>query len=155
MTPYSDVFKAFLAEVRDTYYVVEPDAVDAAQRVAALEDHMISLLHKAIVRFSYPRVDIRDIDDEAQVFNATLGLDEIEILATGMVVNWARGELYNIDILRQTMTTKDFNTYSQAPHINALTRVADYSDKRLKKMLVRYSLRNPAGGSTLVNLGSE
>lgn len=145
MTPYSDVYKSFLGEVQDDFY--------ASSDVAAIEADLTVLLNKAIPQFSYPKVNIRDKDDASQTFNVELDLDEIEILATGMVVAWARRQLNNIDSLRQSMTTKDFNTYSQAPHINALIRVADNAEKRLKRMLIKYSVKRKDGSNRLDELG--
>lgn len=145
MTPYSDVYKSFLGEVQDDFY--------ASEDVAAIEADLTILLNKAIPQFSYPKVNIRDKDDTSQTFNVELDLDEIEILATGMVVAWARRQLNNIDSLRQSMTTKDFNTYSQAPHINALIRVADNAEKRLKRMLIKYSVKRKDGSNRLDELG--
>lgn len=150
MTPYDIVYKAFLAEVKDDLYIVNENFPESE---AMIIDDLTSLLNKAVVRFSYPRLNLRDKDDEAQEFAVDLDLEEIEILATGMVAAWARRELYNIDILTQTMTTKDYNSYSQAPHINALIRTADDADKRLKRMLIKYSIKNKDYTNRLDRLG--
>ncbi len=48
-----------------------------------------------------------------------------------------------------------FNTYSQAPHINALARTSERSEKKLKKMLIKYSIRNKDGSVGLSDLGWE
>lgn len=150
MTPYDIVYKAFLAEVKDDLYIVNEEFPESE---AMILDDLTSLLNKAIARFSYPKVDLRQKDDETQEFTETLDLEEIEILATGMIAAWARRELYNIDILTQTMTTKDFNSYSQAPHINALNKTAENAEKRLKKMLIKYSIRNKDYTNRLDSLG--
>lgn len=145
MTPYSDVYKAFLGEIQDDFYL------NAAEDI--IENDLNILLNKAIVQFSYPRVNIRDKNDMLQQFNVTLEIDEIEILATGMVLAWVERELHSVDMLRQSMTTKDFNTYSQAPHINALARTSERAEKKLKKMLIKYSIRNKDGSVGLKDLG--
>ena len=150
MTPYDIVYKAFLAEVKDDLYIVNEEFPESE---AMILDDLTSLLNKAVARFSYPKVDLRAKDDEAQEFAADLSLEEVEILATGMVAAWARRELYNVDILTQTMTTKDFNSYSQAPHINALIRTAEHAEKRLKRMLIKYSIRNEDYTNRLDTLG--
>lgn len=145
MTPYSDVYKAFLGEIQDDFYLNAADDI--------IENDLNILLNKAIVQFSYPKVNIRDKNDMLQQFNVTLEIDEIEILATGMVLAWVERELHSVDMLRQSMTTKDFNTYSQAPHINALARTSERAEKKLKKMLIKYSIRNKDGSVGLKDLG--
>lgn len=149
MTPYGEIYKAFLAEVQDDLYI--SNGTDENEEM--IVDDLTALLHKAIVRFSYPRVDLRKRDDDLQEFEEDLSLEEIQILATGMVVAWAQREVYSIDIMRQTMTTKDFSAYSQAPHLNALVRVGEHSEKRLKRMLIKYSIRNNDYTSRLDSLG--
>lgn len=149
MTPYGEVYKAFLAEVQDDLYISN----GSDENDEMIIDDLTSLLHKAIVRFSYPRVNLRKKDDDLQEFEEDLDLEEIQILATGMVVAWAQREVYNIDIMRQTMTTKDFSAYSQAPHLNALVRVGEHAEKRLKRMLIKYSIRNSDYTNRLDSLG--
>jgi|GEM_PF-1223391 len=145
MTPYSDVYKAFLGEIQDDFYLhAEGDII---------ENDLNLLLNKAIVHFSYPKVDVRNKNDMLQQFNVDLDVDEIEILATGMVLAWVERELHSVDMLRQSMTTKDFNTYSQAPHINAIARTSERSEKKLKKMLIKYSIRNKDGSVGFKDLG--
>jgi hypothetical protein len=149
MTPYGEIYKAFLAEVQDDLYVSD----GSPEREETIVADLTALLNKAVVRFSYPRVDLRKKDDELQEFEEELTLEEIEILATGMVVAWANREVYNIDVVRQTMTTKDFNAYSKAPHLNALVRVGQQAEKRFKRMLIKYSIRNNDSTSRLDRLG--
>ncbi len=148
MTPYSEIFKAFLREIQDAFYIPNADQ----SNVPMLEQEMVGLLHKAIVGFSYPKVDIRDFDDDSLMFNVDLDIDEIEILATGMVLNWARTQLNDRDILTQAMTTKDFNTYSQAPHIRSLIATVQQAEARFRVMMVKYSVRNKEGGTHLLEL---
>lgn len=148
MTGYDKVYKAFLAEIQDDLYNMPDFETDEV-----IQSDFISLLNKAIVEFSYPKVDLRKKNDLSQQFEEDLGLEEIEILAAGMVLAWARKEVYNIDLTRQAMTTKDFTSYSQAAHINSLIKLKNDSEKRLKKMLVKYSIRNKDYTNNLHKLG--
>lgn len=147
MTPYSEVFKSFLGKIQDDLYVFADEDV--------IQNDLVILLNDAIVSFSYPRVDVRDKNDATFTFNVTLTLDEVEIIALAMVVAWTERELHSVDMLRQSMTTKDFNTYSQASHINALIRTADRAEKKLKKRLVKYSIRKPDGTPGFDSLGGD
>lgn len=147
MTPYSEVFKSFLGKIQDDLYVFADQDV--------IEEDLVMLLNEAVVSFSYPKVNIRDKNDTALTFNVDLAVDEIEILALAMVVAWTERELHNVDMLRQSITSKDFNTYSQASHIGALVRTADRAEKKLRKRLIKYSIRNVDGTSGLDSLGGD
>lgn len=145
MTEYEVVFKSFLGKIRDDLYLtLEEDQI---------EEDLTILLNAAIPYFNYPKVNLRDKDDDLQTFNVKLEVDEVEILAMAMVIEWTERELYNVDMLRQSMTTKDFNTYSQSSHINALGKTADRMQKKLKQRLIKYSLRTEEGISGLGILG--
>lgn len=151
MTPYSEVYKFFLAEVQDDLYVL-PEELDGDEEEVVLED-LNTLLKKSITEFSYPKVDIRNYDDMLQQFNVDLDIDEIEILAMGMVIAWSRRELQNVDVMEQIMTTKDFNTYSQAPQLRALQTLLRNAEKRLRRKLIKYSIRTKDYKNNLGELG--
>lgn len=147
MTEYGVVFKSFLGKIRDDLYI--------STDVEMVENDLTILLNAAIPYFNYPKIDLRDKDDDLQIFNVNLTVDEVEILAMAMVVEWTEREIHNVDMLRQSMTTKDFNTYSQSSHINALGRTADRMQKKLKNRLIKYSLRRDDGTSGLSDLGGD
>lgn len=134
MTPYETVFKAFLSKVQEPLFAeIEIDV--------ALDD-LIGIMDGAILNFEYPKIDLKDKDDINQQFNNTLGFDEIQLLANLMVLEWVKRELRNVDSLRQFMTTKDFNTFSQANHINALVNAERMMRKDVKSLKIQYSIRN-------------
>jgi hypothetical protein len=50
-----------------------------------------------------------------------LGIDEIEILATAMKLDWLGQQLNSKELLKMRIQTSDFETPSQANHIAKLT----------------------------------
>lgn len=147
MTDYSTVFESFLSKISDPLYSV--------LEVELLEKDLTSIMNRAILAFPYSKVDIRDKDDEAQTFGVELGLDEVELLAEIMAYVWLKRELQNVDNLRQYMTTKDFNTYSQANHINALNNTLRNMEQQVKKLKIQYGLRESYNKSSLTRLGGD
>lgn len=145
MTPYENVFKSFLSKIQDDTYIRLSEEV--------IEDDLITLMNAAISDFRYPKVNLKNKNDMLMQFDSTLGLDEVEILAQGMVVHWLGRQLRSVDALRQNMTTKDFNTYSQASHINALVRAEKESKADLRRKMIRYSQIDKDGATTLRRLG--
>ena len=147
MTEYGVVFKSFLGKIRDDLYI--------STDIEMVEEDLTILLNAAIPYFNYPKVDVRDKDDDLQRFNVDLTVDEVEILAMAMVVEWTEREIYNVDTLRQSITTKDFNTYSQASHINALGKTAERMQKKLRNRLIKYSIRRDDGTNGFSELGGD
>ena len=146
MTPYEKVFKAFLSKIQDPLY--------SHLEVHVAEDDLISLMNAAILNFEYPKVDLKSKDDQIQEFDNTLGFDEIEILGHLMAYEWMKRELRNVDSLRQTMTIRDFSTFSQANHINALVNAERKMQKEINQLKIKYSLRD-GNSSNLKSLGGE
>ena len=142
MTPYEKVFKAFLSKIQDPLY--------AEIEVEVAEDDLISIMDSAILNFEYPKINLKDKNDELQQFNEDLGFDEIQLLSHIMVLEWMRRELRNVDALRQFMTTKDFNTFSQANHINSLIRAENMLSKTVSQLKIKYSIRD--GNTSKLNM---
>lgn len=147
MTDYSIVFESFLSKISDPLYSV--------LEVELLEKDLISIMNRAILDFPYSKVDIRDKNDTVKQFNVDLGVDEIELLSEIMTYTWLMRELKNVDNLRQYMTTKDFNTYSQANHINALKNTLQFMKIEIKRLKIQYGLRDTHNTSSLSKLGGD
>lgn len=146
MTPYEKIYKAFLSKIRDPLY--------AHLEIEVAEDDLLSLMDAAILNFEYPKVDLKDKDDDDQTFTNELGFDEIQLLGHLMLLEWMRRELRSIDTLRQSYTTKDFQTFSQANHINALVNAERMVDRQLKQLKIKYSIRE-GNKSNLSSLGGD
>lgn len=134
MTSYEVVFKSFLSKVQDPIF--------SQMEIEVAEDDMNSLLNSAILNFEYPKMDLKDKDDELKQFNNTLTLDEIEILGHLMAYEWMSRGLQSIDLISQNMTTKDFNTFSQANHINSLTNTLRRREKQIRQLKIKYNMRD-------------
>lgn len=110
------------------------------------QDDVYSILHEyirpAIVRFEDCDVDLTDRDEELGQFNVDLSDVEIEILSNYMVVEYLDANYIRIpSMLKSTLTSKDFATYSPA---NQLDKVKEtrrlYMDENAQ-MMRNYSYR--------------
>lgn len=146
MTPYSEVFKVFLGKITDPIY--------ATLDIEASEDDMIILLNDAILNFEFPKIDLRAKDDELQQFTNDLGFDEIQLLGYLMAHSWLRRTLRDIELLRQSMSTVEFQKYSQANHIRTLMDMEQQDLRHIDNLKKRYS-RRENNTSLLYRLGGE
>jgi hypothetical protein len=134
MTSFETVFQRFLNKVTDSDLAsLLPDTIDSI---------MISFLQSAIVRFRKCKQNLEDNDLVLMQFNVDLSLTEIEILANWMKLEWVDQQVNRIELLRPTLSSKDYAMYSQANHINSLISLRDFTLKDVQTLMKYYSYDN-------------
>ena len=120
-TTFSEVYNLFLAKVTDDMYM-ELTIEDTKK---LLQDLLIA----SIFKFEFPRVDLteyKEIDGEMS-FVADVSVEEQNILATYMVVEWIGQQLASVEMTRLKYSGSDFKFTSQANHLQKLlTLKQDY-----------------------------
>ncbi len=138
-TPFSYIYDSFLSKITDDMYM-ELTELDTYQ---LLEELLLS----AIQKFEFPRVDLTEyelvsITDEIKYtgaesgqeevpailyeggsFTNTLTAEEINILATYMVVEWLGQQLASVENTRMKYSGSDFKFTSQANHMQKLLQL--------------------------------
>ena len=132
-TYFEDVFDSFLSKITtyDEYLSLTEDELDTELKM---------LLKSALARFVNKKNLIADYDMDC--FNRTLDELEIEILAYGMVVSWLTPKINNIELLKQSLSSKDFNFYSQANHLKELKDLKVDAEKDFQYWIGRYTLNS-------------
>jgi len=140
-TPFSLVYDNFTQKITDDMYMV----LDQADTDKLMEELLIA----AIPYFEFPRVNLSDyvesyIEEETTYcgvdsdnievsafimggayFNCLLTQEEINILATYMVVEWLGQQLASVENIRMKYTGTDFKMTSQANHLHKLIQLKD------------------------------
>ena len=129
-TPYSEVFELFLGLISD------PDL--ALLTEGMLDEQMLTYLNLSIVKFTYPKVNIRDKNDDEMQFNVELSIDEKAILANLMVIEWVKTQIHNIDLMENPMTVSDFTSPNQGSMLRAINVAKDNAAKEAKQMIMAY-----------------
>lgn len=138
-TPFSFVYESFLSKITDDMYM-ELSVLDTYQM---LQDLLLS----SIPKFEFPRVNLDDYEldvvtdqdyymgvesDGKEVvaiiyggghFNVPLTWEEINILATYMIVEWFGQQLASIEVTRMKYSGSDFKFTSQANHMQKLLTI--------------------------------
>ena len=113
MTDFEMIYDCFLSKITDDMYMeITP------QKTSCLLEE---LMFNALPWFEFPRVNIHDYDVEAKYFRSVLSDDEINIIATYMVVEWLGQQLASIELVRMKYSGSDFKFTSQANHLAKLT----------------------------------
>ena len=132
-TYFEDVFDSFLSKITayDEYLSLTEDELNTELKM---------LLKSALAKFINKKNLIADYDMDC--FNRTLDELEIEILAYGMVVSWLTPKINNIELLKQSLSSKDFNFYSQANHLKELKDLKADAEKDFQYWIGRYTLNS-------------
>lgn len=146
MTPYSLIFKKFLNMLK-----YDPTYAEVSTEVA--EEDMLLLMDRAILNFEYPKIPLKEKDDSTMEFANELGFDEVELVAVLMAVEWARRQIYDIELNRPTMTPQEFKTFSNSNQLDALGRVLESAEKHARRLKRAYANRDSSGKSALYRLG--
>lgn len=136
MTPYSEIDNMFLSDIKDDTFL---DFTESER-----QEILDGLRIKAITRFKACQKDLTDrteaVGETEGQFNETLTDEEKLILATIMRKYWLNDKIYNLELLQQRMTTKDFRMTSQAEHLLRLTVLNQELDKEISRMIVDYTV---------------
>ena len=112
-TPFSLVYNSFFSKITDDMYM-ELDKTQTESMVA-------ELLINAIPWFEFPKQDITDYDENG--FNVDLTQEEINIIATYMIVGWLDQQLASVENTRMKYSGSDFKFTSQANHMQKLLQL--------------------------------
>lgn len=134
-TSFDEIYKRFLAKIAD-YEMFEYDN-------STLESYLEDLLILAIDDFSeLCKQDLNETDYENKSFGTVLTNREKEILSLGMIVHWVRPKVYNSDMLRNVLNTKDYSVYSPANLLEKMTDLLEKTETELDQKMKMYSYRN-------------
>lgn len=132
--PYSNIYDMFLSDIKD-HTLLDFDAED---REKILDDLRI----KAETQFKQCKNDLLDKDNIEKQYNFDLTIEEQLIIATIMRKFWMNDKIYNLSLLKQAMSTKDWKQTSQAEHLLRLTVLMSELNKEISKMIVDYCTYN-------------
>jgi hypothetical protein len=66
--------------------------------------------------------------------------EEKLIIATIMRKYWLNDKIYNLKLIRQRMSTKDFKLTAQSEHLLRLLNLSQDLDKTISTMIVEYTV---------------
>ena len=114
-TPFSAIYTSFFSKITDDMYM----ELDRKQTEIMLQQLLIG----AIPWFEFPKVNIFDYEEDMETFNVHLNNEEINILATYMIVGWLDQQLASVENTRMKYSGSDFKFTSQANHMQKLLQL--------------------------------
>ena len=130
MTEFNTVYKRFLSKVTDDMYM--EITIEETERL--LQD----LLESALPWFEFPR---QSLAIENGSFISTLEDEEINIIATYMIVEWLGQQLATVELTRMKYSGSDFKFTSQANHLSKLLSLLEETQRQSHHMQRLYKRR--------------
>lgn len=138
MTPYGKVYEAFLARILEDEWenwLIEEAMADWKQ-----------ILDMAVPQFKYPRVSLEQTDDG---FCGDLGVEEIQILANYMKVEWLNRCIMTWENIKPLYTEKDFSQANLLDKLNAMIKSERENARDLERIYYRSRKGRPFNFSSL------
>lgn len=127
MTPLSNVYDVFLSKISDYTFL------NLSQ--TEIESDLYGYLQSAIAKFHRCK---NDLTIQTDSFLSTLTPLEIEILVTLMIAEYMKPQILSSEILKQSLSDKDFKIYSQANQLKELNLTYRMFRTEAQKLITEY-----------------
>ena len=138
MTSFQEVYDYFLSKITtyNEYVDLTPEELEVEL--------------KQLLRIAFSEcVSFKDISTDyiLNEFNRDLTDLEMNIISYNMVVHYLSPKINNIELLKQSLSSKDYQIYSQANHLKELMNLRNDSIQKFHYWMNRYGylkrLENP------------
>ena len=134
-TSFDTIYDAALPYFRDVQL--------ASMYESEAREVLYGYMKQAVAEFTpYCKNDLTLRDDEAEEFTADLTDIEVDIIALGMSVKWARSYVLYSDNLRDKMSSKDYTYHSRGNLLASLNDLYDILRKEFKQRMYSYTYDN-------------
>lgn len=138
MTPYTKVYEAFLARILEDEWenwLIEEAMMDWRQ-----------ILNMAVPHFKFPRVSLEQTDEG---FSGDLGVEEIQILANFMKVEWLNRCIMTWENVKPLYVERDFSQANLLDKLNAMLKAERDNAKEMESIYYRSRKGKPFDFSKL------
>ena len=124
MTSFETIYNTFLSKITDDMYMeLSPEETTPL---------LFELLQSSLHWFEFPRFDLYNYNPVLEEYNIDLTQEEINIIATYMIVEWIGQQLATVELIRMKYSGSDFKFTSQANHLHKLQNLQkEYERKGL------------------------
>ena len=139
-TPYEKIYANLLPKFKD--YEIPLMTEDE------VKDEIHDYIIPAIARFHICYQDLNDRDDDLEQFNITLTDMELEILSNYVLLEYIDSKYIRTPVLLKVQySSKDFNSFSNANHLDKLLSMQKRFLTENETLLSRYAWMIPEGKS--------
>ncbi|QOV08237.1 hypothetical protein Kirov_38 [Bacillus phage Kirov] len=134
-TSVSEIFDNFLSKISDYSFLSETITDDD------INEELMGYLKSATVKFYKCKNSLKIVinDMEEYMFVSELTPFEIEILTTLMIVEYMKPQVLSSEVIKQSLSDKDFRIYSQANQLRELNLLYRMFRTEATKMITEYT----------------
>jgi len=135
MTNISEIYDVFLSKISD-YSLLDPSLTQMD-----IEEDLFGYFRSARAKFYKCKNDLNTTTDESGDTFIVSDLEpyEIEILVALMIVEYLKPQVLSTEVIKQSLSDKDFRIYSQANQLRELNLLYRTLKREANKMITEYS----------------
>ena len=100
MTAFDEIYNVFFSKITDDMYM---ELTETQTRKIVFQ-----LFENALPWFEFPRFNIYDYSVELEEYNIDISKEEMNIIATYMIVEWLGQQLASVELSRMKYSGSDF-----------------------------------------------
>ena len=112
MTELQTIYNVFIGKITEDMYL--------ELTKEETQNLIFEIFQSSLHWFEFPRTDIYSYSEELGMYHCDLTQEEINIIATYMVVEWLGQQLASVELTRMKYSGSDFKFTSQANHMHKL-----------------------------------
>ena len=131
-TTYKELSDGMLSKLKSFEYIKITEE--------EMDEIIFDYIKPAIVKFKTCKQNLKDRDDINRTFNIELTDEESEILVLFMLIEYLSATYINVPtLLKQSLSSKDFNVFSGANHLDKLILLRDTYKREARQLASVYS----------------
>lgn len=138
MTKYTQIFNVFLSKIEDS----DLPQLSENDQMLELNTWLDSALGEMEIEGVKIIHDIHDRDSVKGIFNSTLSVGEIEVIARYMVIAWYDRKINSLEHILLFVGTKEEKFTNQKDHLAALKSARQSYRQEVRRMIAEYGFKN-------------
>lgn len=138
MTKYTQIFNVFLSKIEDS----DLPQLSENDQMLELNTWLDSALGEMEIEGVKIIHDIHDRDSVKGIFNNTLSVGEIEVIARYMVIAWYDRKINSLEHILLFVGTKEEKFTNQKDHLAALKNARRSYRQEVRRMIAEYGFKN-------------
>lgn len=143
MTPMTDIYESFLQKISD-YSFLSPTITEDE-----MNEELFGYFKSARAKFYKCKKSLKTVIndlDEVEV-ESDLTPYEIEVIVKLMLVEYMTPQVLSSEVLKQSLSDKDFRIYSQANQLRELNLLYRLMQREATKMITEYTFLGMTDGN--------
>lgn len=138
MTKYTQIFNVFLSKIEDS----DLPQLSENDQMLELNTWLDSALGEMEIEGVKIVHDVHDRDSNKGIFNNTLSVGEIEVIARYMVIAWYDRKINSLEHILLFVGTKEEKFTNQKDHLAALKSARQSYRQEVRRMIAEYGFKN-------------